>query len=103
MPIDRQFRAPRTDHPKSRYREQSGQSGQSWIRTNEGVSQRIYSPPRLATSVSARGGGEAYTCPVRLPQAVVRSLLKYPSALRMGISNRLLAEHLPPTARRFAI
>ena len=26
--------------------------GQSWIRTSEGVSQRIYSPPRLATSVS---------------------------------------------------
>ena len=27
-------------------------SGQSWIRTSEGVSQRIYSPPRLTTSVS---------------------------------------------------
>lgn len=26
--------------------------GQNWIRTSEGVSQRIYSPPRLATSVS---------------------------------------------------
>ena len=25
--------------------------GQDWIRTSEGVSQRIYSPPRLATSV----------------------------------------------------
>ena len=29
-------------------------SGQRWIRTIEGVSQRIYSPPRLATSVSTR-------------------------------------------------
>ncbi len=29
-----------------------GDGGQSWIRTSEGVSQRIYSPPRLATSVS---------------------------------------------------
>jgi hypothetical protein len=29
-------------------------SGQNWIRTSEGVSQRIYSPPRLATSVSTR-------------------------------------------------
>ena len=27
-------------------------SGQRWIRTIEGVSQRIYSPPRLTTSVS---------------------------------------------------
>ena len=27
-------------------------NGQNWIRTSEGVSQRIYSPPRLATSVS---------------------------------------------------
>ena len=26
-------------------------NGQDWIRTSEGVSQRIYSPPRLATSV----------------------------------------------------
>lgn len=26
-------------------------NGQEWIRTTEGVSQRIYSPPRLATSV----------------------------------------------------
>ena len=31
-----------------------GDGGQSWIRTSEGVSQRIYSPPRLATSVSTR-------------------------------------------------
>ena len=29
-------------------------SGRSWIRTSEGVSQQIYSLPRLATSVSAR-------------------------------------------------
>src|SRR5436189_4170179 len=38
-------------------------SGQNWIRTSEGVSQRIYSPPRLATSVStlSRGvGGYTY-------------------------------------------
>ena len=28
--------------------------GQEWIRTTEGVSQRIYSPPRLATSVPTR-------------------------------------------------
>ncbi len=28
--------------------------GQGWIRTSEGVSQRIYSPPRLATSVPTR-------------------------------------------------
>src|SRR4051812_23176299 len=38
--------------------------GQSWIRTSEGVSQRIYSPPRLATSVSTlslkKGGGAIY-------------------------------------------
>ncbi len=30
--------------------------GRSWIRTSEGVSQQIYSLPRLATSVSARKG-----------------------------------------------
>ena len=37
-------------------------SGQSWIRTSEGVSQRIYSPPRLATSVSTqeKKGGVLY-------------------------------------------
>ena len=29
-------------------------SGRSWIRTSEGISQQIYSLPRLATSVSAR-------------------------------------------------
>jgi hypothetical protein len=29
-------------------------TGQEWIRTTEGVSQRIYSPPRLATSVPTR-------------------------------------------------
>jgi hypothetical protein len=29
-------------------------NGQEWIRTTEGVSQRIYSPPRLATSVPTR-------------------------------------------------
>lgn len=29
-------------------------NGQDWIRTSEGVSQRIYSPPRLATSVPTR-------------------------------------------------
>ncbi len=28
-----------------------GHGGQDWIRTSEGVCQRIYSPPRLATSV----------------------------------------------------
>ena len=35
-------------------------TGQEWIRTTEGVSQRIYSPPRLATSVPTRfaGNGE---------------------------------------------
>ena len=32
----------------------SGDGGQEWIRTTEGVSQRIYSPPRLATSVPTR-------------------------------------------------
>ncbi len=32
----------------------SRSSGQEWIRTTEGVSQRIYSPPRLATSVPTR-------------------------------------------------
>ena len=31
-----------------------GGIGQEWIRTTEGVSQRIYSPPRLATSVPTR-------------------------------------------------
>ncbi len=31
-----------------------GKTGQEWIRTIEGVSQRIYSPPRLATSVPTR-------------------------------------------------
>ena len=31
-----------------------GGGGQDWIRTSEGVSQRIYSPPRLATSVPTR-------------------------------------------------
>jgi hypothetical protein len=31
-----------------------GENGQDWIRTSEGVSQRIYSPPRLATSVPTR-------------------------------------------------
>src|SRR5580704_10958749 len=37
--------------------------GQEWIRTTEGVSQRIYSPPRLATSVPTRFAREAfYTC-----------------------------------------
>ncbi len=30
------------------------ENGQEWIRTTEGVSQRIYSPPRLATSVPTR-------------------------------------------------
>lgn len=37
--------------------------GQEWIRTTEGVSQRIYSPPRLATSVpthSLKKGGVLY-------------------------------------------
>ena len=34
-------------------------SGQDWIRTSEGVSQRIYSPPRLATSVPTREKGGA--------------------------------------------
>ena len=33
--------------------------GQDWIRTSEGVSQRIYSPPRLATSVPTREKGGA--------------------------------------------
>ena len=32
----------------------AGGSGRSWIRTSEGISQQIYSLPRLATSVSAR-------------------------------------------------
>ena len=31
-------------------------NGQEWIRTTEGISQRIYSPPRLATSVPTRFG-----------------------------------------------
>jgi hypothetical protein len=30
------------------------QHGQEWIRTTEGVSQQIYSLPRLATSVPTR-------------------------------------------------
>ena len=30
--------------------------GQEWIRTTEGVSQQIYSLPRLATSVPTRDG-----------------------------------------------
>jgi hypothetical protein len=33
--------------------------GRSWIRTSEGVSQQIYSLPRLATSVSAREGKDS--------------------------------------------
>ncbi len=33
--------------------------GRSWIRTSEGVSQQIYSLPRLATSVSARKGKDS--------------------------------------------
>ena len=39
---------PRRRHPSPR----GEGSGQRWIRTIEGVSQRIYSPPRLTTSVS---------------------------------------------------
>src|SRR5204862_6977143 len=57
-------------------------SGQSWIRTNEGVSQRIYSPPRLATSVSARVPSGA--CVIRAPPSAARAL----------------SEDLPPVARR---
>jgi hypothetical protein len=46
-------------------------SGQSWIRTSEGVSQRIYSPPRLATSVSARfRRGRALYAARLLPQGL---------------------------------
>ena len=37
-------------HLSQTYAREGG--GQNWIRTSEGVSQRIYSPPRLATSVS---------------------------------------------------
>jgi hypothetical protein len=34
----------------------SAKYGQEWIRTTEGVSQQIYSLPRLATSVPTRDG-----------------------------------------------
>ena len=40
--------------PISVSRLRGGKSGRSWIRTSEGISQQIYSLPRLATSVSAR-------------------------------------------------
>ena len=43
-------------HPPGFFLPEFGRSGQRWIRTIEGVSQRIYSPPRLATSVSTRFG-----------------------------------------------
>jgi hypothetical protein len=39
---------------------QNGRIGQEWIRTTEGVSQRIYSPPRLATSVPTRQCARSY-------------------------------------------
>jgi hypothetical protein len=34
----------------------SAKYGQEWIRTTEGISQQIYSLPRLATSVPTRDG-----------------------------------------------
>lgn len=37
-----------------------GSGGRRWIRTIEGVSQQIYSLPRLAASVHSRPGREAY-------------------------------------------
>src|SRR3954453_8949432 len=41
-------------------------NGQGWIRTSEGVSQRIYSPPRLATSVPTRRvASESYSAAQR--------------------------------------
>jgi hypothetical protein len=47
-------------------------NGQSWIRTSEGECQRIYSPPRLATSVSALSGRKeaSYTCALEPSQVV---------------------------------
>ena len=41
------------ERPMGKISEKVG-SGRSWIRTSEGISQQIYSLPRLATSVSAR-------------------------------------------------
>src|ERR1700722_102612 len=49
-----------------------GDNGQEWIRTTEGVSQRIYSPPRLATSVPTRFcEGAFYTRVTVAPQEFV--------------------------------
>ena len=52
------LRYPISSHPV-------GESGRSWIRTSEGVSQQIYSLPRLATSVSARKGKDSQKRRVR--------------------------------------
>ena len=36
-------------------------SGQEWIRTTEGISQQIYSLPRLATSVPTQSDSSQFT------------------------------------------
>jgi hypothetical protein len=65
--------------------------GQNWIRTSEGVSQRIYSPPRLATSVSALSlvGSRV----IRRPHVTARGLSKElppaPAGLGSGACRRL--------------
>src|SRR6476659_7384397 len=69
-------------------------SGQNWIRTSEGVSQRIYSPPRLATSVStlSRGVG-GYTYPAISTQGFRAKISRFLTASRGARSSA-------PTARR---
>src|SRR4030095_6658873 len=61
-------------------------SGQNWIRTSEGVSQRIYSPPRLATSVSALSlvGSRV----IRRPRTTARGLSKELPPAPAGLCRR---------------
>src|SRR5271156_5301782 len=60
------------------------ENGQDWIRTSEGVSQRIYSPPRLATSVPTRFcEGAFYTRDAHTPQEFVSKNLPPRLALRL--------------------
>ena len=63
----------------------NGGSGQNWIRTSEGVSQRIYSPPRLATSVStlSRGVG-GYTYPAISTQGFRAKISRFLTGSRGG-------------------